>query len=968
MNTPDDIRHARRVEFEQRLSSLSEPISRRRFIELMGASLALAGVAGCTRAPQEKIVPYVRQSEQVIPGRPLFFASAVTLGGYATGVLVESHLGRPTKVEGNPNHPASLGATDAYAQATPLDLYDPARSQTIVSGGRIRTWPEFQAALTARLDGLRAQEGAGLRFLTETVTSPTLADQLRAILTAFPQARWHRFDPVARDAARAGAQLAFGQPAEARYHLDSTDVLLILDGDFLAWAPGHVRYAHDFAELRRVRAANARMSRVYVVESTPSLAGSIADERIALPPSQIPSAAAAIASALGVNTGASPRPTPPGLPQTWLSALVADLQAHAGASLVVAGDTQPPIVHALAHAMNQLLGNVGRTVEYTAPVEVDPVDHATSIQQLTQDLASGQVELLVILGGNPAYTAPADVPFADNLARVPMSVHLSLYEDETSARCTWHVPELHPLETWSDVRAYDGTATIMQPLIAPLYVGKSAHELLAAFSDQPEQSAHDIVKSYWQGRSTAADFEASWRKMLHDGVVPASALAPAPLQVQTDAIAQAAGQLAQPAAAPGTLELVFRPDHSIYDGRFAANGWLQELPKPLTKVTWDNVALVSPATASRLGLSTSDVVELRSQGRVIRAPIWVLAGQADDTITVTLGYGRSKGAGAANNAGYNAYAIRRVAAPWSDLGVELRKTGATHALAETQKFLEMANRPIVPATTLDAFRRDPKFTPEAGQPGEPSGTLYPPYPYHGNAWGMAIDQSVCLACNACVTACQAENNIPVVGKNEVLRGRAMHWLRIDTYVNESSQHPLTYHQPVPCMHCEQAPCELVCPVGATVHSSDGLNDMVYNRCVGTRYCSNNCPYKVRHFNFFQYADYSTPSLKLLRNPDVTVRERGVMEKCTYCVQRIRAAQIDAEREGRPIRDGEVLTACQAACPTGAIVFGNINDPGARVSQMKAEPHNYALLGELNTWPRTSYLGVVANPNPATQGA
>jgi molybdopterin-containing oxidoreductase family iron-sulfur binding subunit len=595
-------------------------------------------------------------------------------------------------------------------------------------------------------------------------------------------------------------------------------------------------------------------------------------------------------------------------------------------------------------------------------------------------MAAGRVELLVIIGGNPVYTAPADLRFAEHLGKVGTRVHLSLYDDETSALCHWHIPEAHYLESWSDTRAYDGTVSIVQPLIAPLYNGKSAHELLAVLIDQPNRSDYDIVREHWQNQHssgtlptvTQQSFEQFWRTALHEGFIAGTASAAKRLALKTDWMTSDSG-LRTPDSSQ-SLEIIFRPDPTIYDGRFANNGWLQELPKPLTKLTWDNAAMVSPATARRLGLSSTtgwrggehgtiytDIVELEYRGRTVRAPIWIVPGHAEDCVTVHLGYGRTQAGKGGTGVGFNAYALRLSDAAWFGPGLTLRKTDERYPLACTQFHHNIEGRDLVRSTSLEEYRQHPAFAQE-GHESARNPSLYPKDEYPGYAWGMAIDMTTCIGCNACVVACQAENNIPIVGKTEVMHGREMHWLRIDTYHKGDSANPETYYQPLPCMHCENAPCELVCPVAATTHSAEGLNDMVYNRCVGTRYCSNNCPYKVRRFNFFQYADWDTPSLKLLRNPDVTVRSRGVMEKCTYCVQRISRARIEAEKAGRPIRDGEIVTACQAACPAQAIVFGNINDPNSRVSQLKAEPRNYGLLAELNTQPRTTYLAAIRNPN------
>lgn len=960
----EDFQEFLHREFPQQASVWMDPIGRRQFLQLMAASLALAGLGACTRQPDEKIVPYVRAPEDIVPGIPLFFATAMTLGGIASGVLVESHMGRPTKIEGNPKHPASLGATNAFAQASVLTLYDPDRSKVVSQVGRISTWGAFLQTLNTKLSAQGARQGAGLRILTETVTSPTLAHQLQALLAKFPSAKWHQYEPISRDAARVGARLAFGKEVETHYRFDKADVILSLDADFLSSGPGTLRYAREFAARRRVRAGQTAMNRLYVVECTPSNTGAMADHRLPISAGKIRSFAHAVAQGLGVDL----EPLGDAAASThasWIAALVGDLRRHHGASIVLAGDQQSPVVHALAHAMNHALGNVGSTVLYSDPVQANPVDQTESLRELVGEMEAGLVDILVILGGNPVFTAPADLRFAEHLSNVRLRIRLGLYEDETSALCHWHLPEAHYLESWSDARAYDGTVTISQPLIAPLYEGKSAHELLAVLSGKSDRSSHDIVRDYWKSQNLTPDFEMFWRKSLHDGLIAGTALPPKSVTLK-----RVRDWAASPPPTPKSqdlLEIVFQPDPTIWDGRFANNGWLQELPKSLTRLTWDNAVLISPATAERLGLSNEEVVELRYRGRAVRGPVWIMPGHAEDSVTVHLGYGRTHAGRVGTGAGFNAYAIRTSDAPWFGPGLEIHKSGERYPLARTQHHHSMEGRNLVRVGTIEQFREHPDFAHETAHDSSPRLTLYPEHKYEGYAWGMAIDLNACIGCNACVVACQSENNIPVVGKTEVAMGREMHWLRIDRYYKGDLDNPETYHQPVLCMHCENAPCELVCPVAATVHSDEGLNDMIYNRCVGTRYCANNCPYKVRRFNFYLYSDFTTRSLKLLRNPDVTVRSRGVMEKCTYCVQRINAARIKTKKEDRQIRDGEIVTACQAVCPTEAIVFGDINNPKSHVSTLKAEPRNYGLLAELNTKPRTSYLARLRNPNPEIEG-
>jgi molybdopterin-containing oxidoreductase family iron-sulfur binding subunit len=940
--------------------SLTEGYDRRDFLRLMAASLALAGVTACTRQPVEKIVPYVRAPEEFVPGRPLFYATALTLGGLARGVLVESHMGRPTKIEGNPQHPASLGATDVLSQASLLTLYDPDRSRTLTQLGEIRPWTSFLSALRLALEGQRGRRGAGIRILTGTVTSPTLARQLRDVLARFPEARWHQYEPVSGDAAREGARLAFGAPMAVQHRLEGADVILSLDGDFLTCGPAHLRAVREFSDRRRPEAAGG-MNRLYAVESSPTNTGASADHRLAVRASEVESVARAVASALGAapaGPSLSPRAA------AWTAALAADLKRAAGRSCVIAGEHASSQVHWLAHAMNGVLGNLGTTVIVTDPVEAEPVDQAQSIAELARAMDAGSVEVLLILGGNPVFDAPADLDFAGRMDRVKFRARLGLYDDETSRLCHWHVPEAHTLETWGDARAYDGTVTLQQPLIAPLYGGHSAHELLAAFTDQPERTSYQILRAHWQAQGAAGGFETFWRRSLHDGVVAGTALPAKSVSVRPPAAATAA----PPPADVDGLEINLRPDPWIHDGRFANNGWLQELPRPLTKLAWDNALLLSPATAQRLGLQREDLVEISSGGRRVTVPVWIQPGQPDRCATLHFGQGRRRAGRVGTGVGVDVYPLRTLASPWTIPSAQVRRTGGRQALACTQLHHGMEGRDIVRSRTVGELRRGDSHGAEAGHETSEDLSLHPPYEYKGYAWGMAIDLSACVGCNACVVACQAENNIPVVGRREVLRGREMHWIRVDRYYAGSADDPETYFQPLPCMHCERAPCEPVCPVGATVHSAEGLNDMVYNRCIGTRYCSNNCPYKVRRFNFFHYAKTLRQApLQLLPNPDVTVRSRGVMEKCTYCVQRINAARIDAEREGRRVRDGEIQTACQQVCAARAITFGDVNDRGGAVAALKRDPRNYSLLEELGTVPRTTYLAAVRNPNPELAG-
>jgi MoCo/4Fe-4S cofactor protein with predicted Tat translocation signal len=961
-----EFQEALHREFPKGASEWVESVSRRGFLKVMGASMALAGMTGCVRLPLEPIVPYVRQPEEIIPGRPLFYATAMTLGGYASPLLVESHLGRPTKIEGNDRHPASLGGTDIFAQAHILGMYDPDRSQSVVSMGDQRSWQSFVSAIRGPLSAQKVVQGAGIRILTPTISSPTLADQLRSFLKVYPQAKWHVYEPVNRDNVLEGAKLAFGQPVETRYDFSKADVIVSLDADFLyAGYPGNTRYIRDFAKRRD---PDGNMNRLYVIESVPSTTGAKADHRWPTHAAHVEGFAKSLGSELGLKAGI-PKVEPEYA--KFAAAVAEELKNHRGSSLVVAGDHQSPSVHNLAHSINQALGNVGKTVFYSDPVDANPVNQAESVKDLVGDIHAGKVDLLVVLGGNPAYDAPADLDFANVLknGKVPLRVHLGLYQNETAELCQWHVNQAHELEAWGDARTYDGTVSVTQPLIAPLYNGKSALEFVALLSGQADATGYDLVRAYWLKQHSGADFEAFWRKALHDGWITGTGLQFK--QVNARAVNEEDSLYT---LTEGVIELNIRRDPTIYDGQFSNNGWLQELPKPMSKLTWDNAILIGPKMADRLQIKVEDVVELELNGKKVRGPVWVQAGHPDNSVTVTLGYGRKRAGRVGTALGFDAYQLRTSAAPWTASGVKITKTGETYKLASTQGYQSMDTpngdtRPLIRETSLEEYRKEPNFAQEE-QPA-PGLTLYQPYPYkeEAYAWGMAIDLNKCVGCNNCMVACQSENNIAVVGKEQCVIGRHMHWIRIDAYYQGDRENPKAYFQPVPCMQCENAPCEVVCPVGATNHSSEGLNDMVYNRCVGTRYCSNNCPYKVRRFNFLLFSDWDTQQYKMMRNPDVSVRSRGVMEKCTYCVQRINEHKIDAEtasvREGREIKiqDGELKTACQQSCPAEAITFGNINDPNSKVSKLKAQSRNYSLLGELNTRPRTTYLAEVSNPNP-----
>jgi MoCo/4Fe-4S cofactor protein with predicted Tat translocation signal len=934
-------------------------LDRRRFLQLMAASMALGGLSAC--GPEEnprQLLPYVEQPPGIVPGRSRYYATATTLDGYATGVLVAHQMARPIKIEGNPDHPASLGAASAAMQATILTLYDPRRAQSVLGNGQIDTWESFVTALYERRDRLLARHGEGLRLLTGAVTSPSLIAQIAALQQQFPQMQWHHWEPLHRDNERAACEIAFGRSFDRVFEPGSADVIFAIESDLISATPGWLAYARQFAARRRPAETGGKMSRVYAIESTPTLIGAKADHRLPMRPAQLLEAARYLAAAVG----AGPQQWAQAQMENaaWLKAAAEDLMDHRGRVLVHAGREQPAEIHLLVDAVNGALGAFGTTVRLIEPVAVSPASQLKSLQELTADMAAGKVDTLVMLDANPLYTAPVDLDFAAALERVPLSVSLALYADETAQASTWLIPAAHEYEAWGDARAFDGTITIQQPQVRRLYGGHSAQELLAVLQAETSPDDYALLRSYWQQeaqRQGRGNFEDFWRDSLRRGTIENSAATP----VSATPRGGLAAGLPEPVAAGGGIDIVFRPDPLVWDGRFADNPWLLEAPRPFTRLTWDNAALIAPATADRLGIKTEDVLTITANGHSVKAPFFVLPGQAPDCITLPLGFGRRAG-GLGAGVGFDAYRLRRLDAPWLVENVTLGTTGETLRLATTQGHDRVAGRDLIHEGTLAEYQQNPHFL--AQERKEES--LYPSYRYPRHAWAMAIDLNSCIGCQACVVACQAENNVPIVGKDQVLAGRVMHWLRIDRYYSGAPDNPDTAFEPMPCMHCENAPCEVVCPVHATVHDHDGLNLMVYNRCVGTRFCSNNCPYKVRRFNFFAYAIQEERRAESW-NPQVTVRERGVMEKCTYCIQRIRTTQIDADREDRRIPDGEIVTACQQSCPTQAIIFGDRNDAESAVARRKASPLDYVLLEELNTRPRTSYSALIRNPNPAIGG-
>ena len=967
-NTPD-FQAAVEREFPGSAQEWIDPVSRRGFMKLMGASMALAGLAGCTKQPDEPIYPYVKAPEDLILGKPNYFATAQPFVTGAVPVLIKSDEFRPIKVDGNPDHAYNRGSSDVFSQGSLLDLYDPDRSKEVTFRGEDRSWADFAQAFRLKVAGTK--DGSGIYFLSSTITSPTLARQWKALHAAYPKAVLVQYDPAV-----AGTALAKG--LNVQYALGDADVIVSLDADFLSGAayPGFHKHVREYAERRKQ--PEKGMNRLYTVESMTTTTGMKADHRLGLRASEIPAFAAELAKAVGVAGVEAPAYSWTPEQQNFLAALAKDLKANAGKSAVLPGLYQDESVAALALAINNALGNVGKTVFVSSEPAIPlPSDQLADFKALVADLNAGKVDWLVILNANPIYSAPADLDFASAFNKAQIVVHLGSHVDETGQISHWSIPSAHYLESWSDARAYDGTVSVVQPMIDPLYGGKSAHDVLQSLLDEPLLSAYEAVR-VTQKPNIKGDFETGWRKALHDGWIEGTAY---------DKTGSAkVGIPKVPAPTPkDSVEIIFRPDPNVYDGRWSNVGWLQELPKPVTNLSWDNAAIVSGATLTKLGLEEDDIVELSVGGGRVKAPVIVAPGHPDNSVTVYLGYGREFAGRVGSGAGFNAYLIRNTWAPFNATG-GIKKVDGKWGIAITKSHYQdhrserfsgegngthsleaneaLGPRGIIRYATLEEYKANPNFAHEGEGHDTPNmGTsLFPNWTYTENKWGMSIDMNSCVGCNACIVSCYAENNIAVVGKQQVRIGRNMQWLRIDTYFEGDLAAPRAHFQPMTCQHCENAPCEQVCPVGATVHTPEGLNMMVYNRCVGTRYCSNNCPYKVRRFNFLLYSDYETESKKLMRNPDVSVRSRGVMEKCSYCVQRITAARIEADKENRAIRDGEVVTACQQACPASAITFGNLNDKSSRVAKLQANERSYQVLADQNTRPRTQYIAEVLNLN------
>jgi len=972
------FREMLRDRFPHFVALANGPASRRGFLKLMGASLAFGGLVGCRR-PQERIVPHASRPDGRDPGVPVQYATSMDVGGAAIGLLVTSFDGRPVKVEGNPGHPASAGGTNAVAQASVLELYDPDRSQAVVRNERgtrmVQDWAAFDGFAKSHFEGLRTAGGEGLAVLAEASSSPSRKALQHRVAEAFPGSRWIEYESLSRDSERAGLRSVFGTPTRAALDLSRAQVVVSLDADLFGDHPDQVRHARDFAAHRT--GEGGEMSRLYCVESAFSLTGAMADKRVPMRSGAIPAAALGLAARL-LRADAGRGTLAPILATQLagtavtdgdrgpLDRMAEDLLAHPHDALVVAGPRQPAAVHALCALINLALGNEGHTVRHVVDPDGERVSHGAAIAELAGAIGEGQVSTLVVLGGNPAYDAPADLGFGALLEAVETTIHLGLYENETAGKCGWHLPRAHYLESWGDARGWGGTRGVVQPLIAPLYGGRSDLELLATLLGE-STGGQEIVRETLRADFAGVDFESHWRRTLHDGVVPHGGEFP---PVDSAGAGGTGLDLASLAGADGGgTEVVVVPDGKVHDGRFANLGWLQELPGAMTKITWDNAALVPPADAEALGLTTNDRIALTAAGATVELPVYVMPGQAPGTIAVAPGYGRGSAGHVGDGVGVDVGPLRTTGAMDVIPGVAAAAAAGTHDLACTQDHypidpigesgMERRLDEIYRSADIEHYRHHPDFAQHVVH-HPPLEQMFKDHEYDGHRWAMSVDLGKCVGCGTCVVACQAENNVPVVGRQEVENGREMHWIRVDRYFRGEPDAPRAVMMPVTCHQCENAPCEQVCPVAATVHDREGLNVMVYNRCVGTRYCANNCPYKVRRFNFFKFQDPDSDVEKMVFNPDVTVRSRGVMEKCSFCVQRINRVKIEAGNDGRLIEDGEIVPACAQACPAGAVVFGDLNDPESEVARLHAQDRSYALLGEMNNRPRLRYLARLTN--------
>jgi Fe-S-cluster-containing dehydrogenase component/anaerobic selenocysteine-containing dehydrogenase len=947
-------------------------INRRKFLTLSGAIGTLAGVEGCIRRPAENIMPYADMPEYVNPGVPMHYATVTTSSGEALGLVVTSYEGRPTKVEGNPDHPASLGATDIWAQSAILDLYDTERSRQPHQAGVATDFATFDKAFDAKIAELVKKGGAGLAILTQSTLSPSYVRVRELLLKRLPRAAFFTYSPVNSGNARLGALAAFGQPLLPIHDFSKAKVIVALDSDFLGTEPGNVQAARGFAQGRDVAGVTSEMNRLYAVEPAYTNTGSNADHRLRLSGQDVARYAKALAAELGANgvdlgqlSTAVAGTNTDGIPAPWLKVVAKELVQNRGQSLIVVGQRQPAAVHALAASLNRALGNLDRTVAYATPIDTLEGDGYAAISALSKQMATGAIDTLIMLGGNPVYDAPADLKFADALKKVPTSIHFSSYVDETASLCTWQVPRAHELESWGDAQSLTGVYSVQQPLIAPLWGGRSDIEVLGKLAGLPNWRGYDIVQATVDERGIRG--EIAWRQLLNKGVAPSTfGTVTAGLAARDADVANALKQLGEPAPLGDSFEAAFIADPKLFDGRFANNQWLLEMPDPMTRITWDNAAMLAPSTAKELGVKNGDIIRLSKGDASIDIVAWMQPGVAARSVILPLGWGRTLAGSNGNKKGFDVYPLRSSASPHYLAGVKLEKLDVRrYPISQTQEHDVMEGRPIAIEATLDEYKDKPNF-PEFESPDPAYGPLWKTQDYsQGNQWGMLIDLNTCTGCSTCVIACQAENNVPVVGKDQVARGREMHWLRIDRYyVGESEDEPDVAFQPIACQHCEEAPCENVCPVAATSHSPEGLNDIAYNRCIGTRYCMNNCPYKVRRFNFLNFNQEVPETRQMGMNPNVTVRFRGVVEKCTYCVQRIQMAKIKAKTQGRrELREGEVVVACQQACSTNSIVFGDLNNPKSAISRRYRADRSYGLLSEIGTRPRTRFLGKIRNPNP-----